>query len=116
MELKLDNGSYVPAKYIGLERVGGADELRQRVTMKLNARRGCFLPLPEFGCRLHTLSSVKPSQRETAARQFVQEALSDEKDLVLDSLYITYLPGEVMSISADFTYGGDEKFSVNTDV
>lgn len=114
MELKLEDGKYVPSKFLGLEQVRGTDELLQRIIMKLKARRGSFYPLPEYGSRLHTLSSVKPALRETAARQFVQEALSDEPGLNLDSLEVAYLDGDGINIAAVFSYDGDTRLFVDT--
>lgn len=116
MELKLENGRYVPSKYLGLERVGGADELLQRVSMKLQVRRGSFYPLPDYGSRLYTLSSIKPSLRETAAKQFIQEALSDETGLNLDSVEITYHDEDNITIAAEFTYEGDVKLFIDTKI
>ena len=114
MELKLENGRYLPARFVGLERTGGTQELLQRVLMKLKARRGGFFPLPNYGSRLYTLGSVKAAMRETAAKQFVQEALADEPELFLDSLELAFgKEGEIL-IFADFTYNGETKLSVNT--
>lgn len=114
MELKLRDGRYVPSKYLGFERVSGEEEILQRIYMKLKARRGGFYPLPEYGSRLYTLSSVKPSLRETAAQQFIQEALRDESDLALDSLTLTCGSGDDIYLAAVFTYDGDLKLSVDT--
>jgi len=87
MELKLENGRYISA--MGeLAVVGGAEELRQRILMKLCARRGSFLPLPEYGSRLHLLHRCGKAQREAAARQYIAEALEGE-GLELESLQLT---------------------------
>ncbi len=66
--------------------VGELDELLQRIKMKLQVRRGAFLPMPDYGSRLYLLSQTKTSNRETAARQYVSEALADEANLELSSL------------------------------
>ena len=114
MELMLENGRYVPARFAGFEKVSGTQELLQRILMKLKARRGSFFPLPNYGSRLHTLGSVKAAMRETAAKQFIQEALSDEPLLALDTLVLTFgQEGEIL-ISADFSYNGETRLSVNT--
>jgi len=81
MELKFDSGEYVRSVYGGFETVSGRDELLQRALMRLSARRGGFFPLPDFGSELHTLFSLKPSQRPSAARRMVYEALSPETAL-----------------------------------
>ena len=78
MELKLENGRYVPGAAGGLETVSGREETLQRILMRLQAKKGAFPPLPDYGSRLHTLGTVKPSAREAAAKQFVFEALEGE--------------------------------------
>ena len=77
--------------------------------MKLTARRGGFAVLPEYGSRLLTLLRVKPSERNSAARQIVAEALADEPGLSLDSLELSE-PDESGAIDMvlRFLYGGEE--------
>lgn len=113
MELRLENGRYVSRGIAGLERVQGEDELLQRVCMKLKARRGGFYPMPEYGSRLYSLTSVKPSMRETAARQYILEALADETELALETVTVSEEDGE-LCVSAAFTYQGDVKLAVDT--
>ena len=86
MELELKNGRYVTADGAPAT-VSGAEELRQRILMKLCARRGSFLPLPEYGSRLHLLQRCKAAQREAAARQYIAEALEGE-DAELEKLAV----------------------------
>lgn len=78
MALMLRDGDYVPDGKGGLKTVEGKEELLERVLWKLTVCRGSFPFLPELGSRLHLLGRIKPSQRETMARQYVTEALSDE--------------------------------------
>ena len=92
MELKLMNGDYVPDASGALRTVTGTEAAVQRALMRLAARRGGFLPLPEYGSRLHTLCRIRPSQREGAARQYALEALEPETEVRL--LALEYLPGE----------------------
>lgn len=114
MELRLIDGRYVPGSPGGFERVSGEEELLQRVCMKLKARRGEFYPLPEYGSRLYTLVSVKPSLRETAARQFILEALADETGLALESVEVEEGEGEELNVRASFTYQQDTRLSIDT--
>lgn len=86
MELELLDGQYVTGENKAPIEVNGTEELAQRIARKLQVRRGAFLPLPEFGSRLHLLGRVRPSEREAAAQQYVREALSDEEGLSLESL------------------------------
>lgn len=81
MELKFVDGKYVPGAYGGFETVNGRGELVQRALMRLSARRGGFCLLPDFGSSLHTLFSVKRSQRAAEARRMVYEALAPETEL-----------------------------------
>lgn len=86
MELKFDSGEYVKNAYGGFRTVSGRDELLQRALMRLSARRGSFFPLPDFGSELHTLFSMKKSQRAAAARRMVYEALEPEKELAAENV------------------------------
>lgn len=114
MELKLVNGSYVAGEYQGLARVNGLEELRQRVYMKLCARRGGFLPFPDYGSRLCTLHTIPPGRRENAARQFVAEALAEEKELELESLELEDLAGESIGLSLTLIYRGGDRLVIET--
>ena len=107
MELKLQNGQYVPGKYQGFESVSGGEELLQRVLMKLKARRGSFLPEPKFGSRLYLLPGMKPSQRESAAKQFIAEALEGEENLSLVSVDISESGQGELSLFMCFDYNGE---------
>ena len=106
-ELKLQNGDYVPEPGGDLLCVSGTEALVQRALMRLAARRGGFLPLPDYGSRLHTLGRLKPSQREAAAWQFALEALAPETEIALTAL--EYLPGDDGSaeLRLELDCGGD---------
>jgi len=83
MELYFKNGDYLPDGKGGFLRVRGREELLQRVLWKLRVRRGSFPFLPELGSNLHTLLREKAGQRNVLARQYVAQALQDEKDLTV---------------------------------
>ena len=83
MELKLEQGDYVPDGAGGFERLDGAQALLARVLFRLTARKGQFPFLPELGSRLYQLGREKPSAREAMALQYVTEALAQEKDLAV---------------------------------
>ena len=59
MELKLENGDYLPDGHGGLQQAG--EELLQRVLNRLSARRGSFPFLPDFGSRLYLLGLTAPT-------------------------------------------------------
>ena len=84
--------------------------------MKLAARRGGFALLPEFGSRLYLLGTVRASERETAARQYVAEALADEENLVLDRLSVSGLEEGSIRIDTEFTWQGDRHLHMTTTI
>lgn len=114
MELKLENGKYTAVSRGGLEFVSGAEELRQRIEMKLTARRGGFALMPEFGSRLYLLPTVKPSQREAAARQYIAEALSDE-DVSIDRITLADGGDGVLQLDLGLS-AGEAALSVSVSV
>lgn len=115
MEMKITDGRYVPAEQYGLSTVDGAQELAQRIIMKLTAKRGQFAPLPDYGSRLYLLQTVKPSMRETLVRQYVAEALSDESGVELEALELSY-EGDRADLSLTFVYNGETILTVKTEI
>ncbi len=106
MELRLKDGKYdsIGAR---LCTVSGAEELAQRVMMKLAARRGSFWPLPDYGSRLYRLvSGERPKDRELAVRQYVAEALSDESGVTLTDVQISYTSDDTMRLRLYFSWSG----------
>ena len=91
MEQKLRNGDYVPDGVGGLARVEGREALLQRVLFKLTARRGQFPFLEDLGSRLWLLGQTPAARRQTAAEQYVAEALADEPGLMVEA--VTLEPG-----------------------
>ena len=112
MELKFDAGAYVKNKYGGFATVSGEDETVQRVLMKLSARRGAFAPLPSFGSELYTLPRLKPSQRETAARQMVHEALAGETDVTVTDVSYAEKDGDTAVVTVALSIGGGAERNV----
>ena len=99
-------------KYGGFATVSGEDETVQRVLMKLTARRGAFAPLPEFGSGLYTLPRLKRSQRETAARQMVHEALADETDVTVTDVSYAEEDRDTGVVTVALRIGGGAQRSV----
>ena len=116
MELKLADGKYIKGNYQGLVQIDEVEELLQRFEMKLKIRRGAFIPMPEYGSRLYLLTREKPSNRQSAARQYVLEALSDEADIELDSLELSSKTDGDVLLSISFTYKGEYAINVETAV
>ena len=91
MDIMIKDGDYAAGVCGGVQTVDGIEELAQRVTMKLTAKRGHFWPKPDYGSRLHTLCRLKPAERSAAARQYAVEALSPEPEISVGA--VDYLPG-----------------------
>lgn len=107
MELKLSRGRYVISDTGAIESVSGQEEKLQRIMCRLSARRGGFYPMPEFGSRLHTLASMKPSARSAAARQFVHEALAGEDDVEIVSVDCSNTGEDSLLIRLGLNIGGN---------
>lgn len=86
MELKLEHGHYIPAPNGMFSEVSGVNELAQRICMKLAARRGAFLPKPDYGSRIYTILSVPERERETALKGWIYEALRGEEGVRLQKI------------------------------
>ena len=83
------------------------EETAQRVLLRLTARRGGFAPLPEYGSRLYLLPrTAKPSGYETAARQYIAEALAEEPAVEVTAVRFTPVGADGVRIDVDFTAGG----------
>ena len=106
MELKLQNGDYVPNGAGGLERVTGQEELLQRVLFRLIARRGAFPFQETLGSRLWQLGRTGTATRQSAAEQYVAEALEEETGLRVDAVTLTEKGGGVTELTAEMTYEG----------
>ena len=106
MELKLQNGDYIPDGVGGLLRVEGREALVQRVLFKLRARRGTFPFLPELGSRLWQLGTLPPAQRQAAAAQFAAEALDGEA-LTVESAELEPRAGDSMALTVTCLWRGE---------
>ncbi len=84
MEARIHNGDYILDGLGGVVRCQGADALRERVLFRLTAHRGGLPPLPQLGSRLYLLSREPTTQRLSAAKQYVAEALAEEDVTVTD--------------------------------
>lgn len=106
MELKVKDGAYVLCGG-GLERVSGAEEIAQRVVMKLTARKGSFAPLPSYGSTLHQLLyRAKPSEYQTIAMQSIAQALADEPEVAVTETTVTVADEDTLQLKVYFTVSG----------
>lgn len=106
MELKLENGDYVPNGVGGLQRVQGAEAVVQRVLYKLTARRGQFPFREDLGSRLWQLGQLSPGKRAAAAKEYVAEALSDETELSVQDVSL-HQDGTAAELTVELVYGGE---------
>jgi len=114
MALVLRNGDYVPDGAMGTLRVKGQEALLQRVLFRLMARRGSFPFWEELGSRLWQLGQLPGTARQSAAKQYVAEALSDEANLSVEDVTLTERDGRAW-LTAELTCGGD-RLSVTVEI
>lgn len=115
MELMLRAGDYVPDGVGGLCRAAGREALLQRVLFRLTARRGQFPFLETLGSRLWLLGRLPPGKRQSAAEQYVAEALAAEKGLQVAQVELRSGADGAMVLTAALDYGG-ERLSVTLDI
>ena len=114
MELQMKNGDYVSNCAGGLRKVSGNEALLQRVLLRLTARRGTFPFWEELGSRLWQLGQVPAAKRDSAAKQYVVEALAEETDLEVDSVVLSEEDGKAV-LKAELSCG-EERLTVTLDV
>ena len=107
MGLSLRNVDYVPDGTGGLRRADGQEALLERVLFRLTARRGTFPFLPEMGSWLWRLGQLPAAQRQSAAEQYVAEALAPEEGLAVDQVTLTESGGGRAQVTASMTWRGD---------
>jgi len=93
MALMLRNGDYVSDGTTGLCRVTGREALLQSVLFRLTARRGVFPFGETLGSRLWQLGQLPAHTRDTAARQYVAEALAEERGVSVEFVTLTERDG-----------------------
>ena len=113
MELMIRNGDYV-AEGTGLRRVSGREALLQRVLFRLTARRGSFPFRESLGSRLWQLGQLPAAARQTAAKQYVAEALAEEPDVAVESVTLMEQDGRAVLL-AELSQG-EERFSVSVEL
>jgi len=107
MELKLENGDYVPDGVGGLRRVYGQEELLQRILFKLTARRGMFPFKEDLGSRLWQLGRLGAGQRQSAAAQYVAEALEDERSISVEAVELSVPENGIARLQVALAYEGE---------
>ena len=105
MELALRNGDYVSDGAAGLRRVQGTEALLQRVLFRLTAKRGSFPFQETMGSRLWQLGQLPPSARQTAAKQYVAEALAEERGVEVEQVTLTQTEDRA-ALTAELSWQG----------
>lgn len=108
MELKIKNGDYVSDGAGGLVRVGGWDELLQRVLFRLSVRRGSFALAPELGSELHLLWREKGESRAAAAKQYAAAALAEETGVTVSDVTLER-KGDLLALRVALLCEGEER-------
>lgn len=107
MELKIKDGDYVAANG-RLESLAGSEALLQRVLYRLTARRGAFPFLENMGSRLYALGNVRRGQRAAAAKQYVAEALQEEKGITVTDVNYREVFGDGLGeVTVSLRYEGE---------
>jgi len=101
MELKLENGQYIFDAAGFPETVSGTEALLQRARMRLAARRGSFLPDPDYGSRLYLLGRLKPSERTAAAKSYAVEALTPETAISVGTVTYTETGTDTAAVTVE---------------
>ena len=107
MTLLLKDGDYVPDSEGKLTSLTGMEEVLQRVLIRLTARRGAFPLMPELGSRLYLLLHESPKNRGALARQYVREALADERDLDVTGVTLTENADGTASLAVQLDWQGE---------
>jgi len=106
MELKLQNGDYVPDGRGGFATVTGTKETLQRVLSKLQTPRGALPMMPTFGSGLRACLRAKRGRQAAAVRAAVAEALRDEEDLTVERAELLR-EGEKLKLVLQMTCAGE---------
>jgi len=106
LDLKLVKGDYL-VEGGRVQAAAGAQAALQRVQLALATRQGSFLAKPTFGSRLHLLLREKPSAREALAFALVQEALAEERNLLLEQVTLGERDDGVAVLTAFLRWQGE---------
>ncbi len=100
------DGDYVPDGMGGLTALSGGEEVLARVLYRLTARRGALPFLPNLGSRLYLLPREPAARRQSAAAQYVAEALAEEEVRVKE-VSLTPETGGRVRLKALLDYRGE---------
>lgn len=108
MAMKLVNGDYRVNSCGVFETVSGAEEVMDRVLFKLRCRKGGFAVMPELGSRLYLLGREKRENLNSAAKQYIIEALADENQIEFSDVTAAVNSDGSISVKAELNYLGEK--------
>ncbi len=87
--------------------VTGAEEMAQRVRLRLTVRRGSFRLDPELGSRLYAMPRGEAAVMERFAREAIEEALAPLTGVRLEEVSCRYDPAaDQATVSCRFLWRG----------
>lgn len=89
--------------------IDGANEIAQRILIRLSVAKGSFSLDENLGSLLYTLPSYPEGQRDNLAFQFVQSALIDMREIEIKEVKCLY-KGDFneLYVNCVFKYKNDE--------
>lgn len=112
MEFLIQNGDYVPDGTGGLTTLDGAQAVLARVLFRLQARRGALPFLPHLGSQLYQLPREKPSARQALALGYVTQALEQERDVQVKSVWLGPIVEGRMELTVELEWQGEDLTAV----
>ncbi len=96
--------------------ISGAEEIAQRIRLRLGIPRGSFPLDPELGSRLFDLPRGSREQMEAAARERIEEALAPMAGVRLTEVCCQYDPeADRARVDCRFVWSGQE-IGITTEV
>lgn len=96
--------------------ITGAEEIAQRIRLRLCIRRGSFPLDPELGSRLYALPRGDAGAMNAAAREMIEEALAPMAGVRLTEVSCRYDPEEDRArVDCRFVWNGQD-IEVKTEV
>lgn len=89
--------------------IEGAEEIAQRIQLRLMVRRGSFRLDPELGSRLYAMPRGEEERMEQFAREAIEEALAPMSEVRLDGVSCRWDPaGDLVRVDCRFLWRGRE--------
>lgn len=105
MRLRMKQGDYIPDNLGDFQKTTEHDRVLAAALFLLTARRGKFAPRPEVGSRLYLITREKPSQWESTAVLYAQEAL-ESLGITVEKAVVTPAP-EGLRVEIHGEYKGE---------